>query len=141
MGTGILILLTRINQSYTRRLDMDEYALHLEQNVQKSRDLLNKMVADTLVEWSIYNVRAENESYINDERRDKCIEWIISRVIENSTPAIIEQVGIGYPAETQEQYINSIKNVAIIHVMDFTVKQNVKDMEDNIPNINISGDF
>lgn len=120
---------------------MDEYALHLEQDVQKSRDLLNKMVADTLVEWSIYNVRSENESYINDERRDKCIEWIIARIIENSTPAIIEQISIGYPAETQEQYINSIKNVAIVHVMEFTIKQNVKDMEDNIPNINISGDI
>lgn len=142
MATVILILGLKSISTWANktsdRLDLDLYAIQLEKDVNASRELLNKMVLEAVAEWSIYNVRREEESYINESRRDACLEWVIARVIENSTDTIRAQIGIGYLAETQDQYINSIKNVAMLHVLDFTIKQNTKDMsQSNIPNINI----
>ncbi len=132
------MLLIPFKKLYERRLNLDEYAVHLDKDVEKSRALLENLVQNALIEWSIYNIRTEKESYMTDEKRDKCVEWVIKRVIENSSPAVIAHVGIGYPASTKEEYINSVKNVAIMHVMNFCIRQNTKDMTDNIPNINIA---
>lgn len=142
MATVMLILGLRIiniwDNRWTDRLELDAYAIQLEKDVYGSRELLNKLVVDALTEWTLYNIRAEEESYINESKRDACMAWVIARVIENSTDSVRAHIGIGYPAETQDQYINSIKNVAMIHVMDLVIKQNTKDMSDNIPNVNIN---
>lgn len=138
MGTGILIMGYRLLNTMKERLKLDEYALNLEQDVTKSRLLMDSMVDQAVTEWSIYNIRSEGESFISDEKRDKCLEWVIKRVIENSTPAIIAHIGIGYPAENMEQLINSIKNAAMPHILRLNVLQNTKSMEDNIPNVNIT---
>lgn len=132
------MLLTPFKKLYERRLNLDEYAVQLDKDVEKSRALLEKLVENALIEWSIYHIRSENESYMTDEKRNKCMEWVIKRVIENSSPAVIAHVGIGYPAATTEEYINSVKNIAMMHVMNFCIRQNTKDMSDNIPNVNIA---
>lgn len=118
-------------------MELDEQALYLEQDIEKSRKLLDSMVDAAVVEWSLYNIRSEEEAFMSDEKRNKCLAWVIERVIINSTPAIISQIQIGYPATTREQYINSIKNVALPHVLRLTILQNTKNMEDNVPNINL----
>lgn len=120
-----------------QRIELDEQALYLEQDIEKSRKLMESMVDGAVTEWSLYNLRSEEEMRMTPDKRDKCLAWVIERVIENSTPSIITQIQIGYPAQTREQYINSIKNVALPYIIRLTVLQNTKNMDDNIPNINL----
>ena len=134
---GVIEVMNKVKEIHKERIALDRYAIHMEQDVIKSRNLMEKLIQDALIEWSLFNIRTENEMYMTDEKRNQCTEWVIRRVIENSSEAVIDQLGIGYPANNNEELINSIKNVAMISVMNFTIEQNVKMMDDDIPNVNI----
>lgn len=131
------MLLFKLLSNQKDRLDLDNYALHLEYDVKKATALLNEIVDDAVTEWTIFNIRTEKESYITDERRNDLLEWVIRRVFETTSDAVREQIGIRYPTETQEDWINTIKNNAVLKVMNLVIQQNTKDMTDNIPNVNI----
>lgn len=118
--------------------DIDIYSIQLNQDIMKSRELLNTLVKEALVEWSIYNVRREEESWMGEKRQEDCIEWVIERVYNLSTQAIIDQISIGYPADTMEKYLDSIKNITMLHVLEMSIKQNTIDRNNEPPNINLN---
>lgn len=128
---------------YRRRLNMDEYALHLEQDPVKARELLSKLVEDALLDWSVLHVRTEEEAYISDSRREECLIWVIDKVVRETTLPILNQIGIGYPASDRAEYIDSVKKVASMHVMKFCITQNANVLSDakneSMQNINIDG--
>lgn len=122
-----------------KNIKLNEYEIRLNTDPMKSRELLNSIVKEALAEWSIFNIRAEEESYISPDRQKECIAWVINRVVKNSTPAIIEIVSLGYPASTMEEYIESITRITTIHVLELAVKQNTIDFDTVInPNTNIN---
>ena len=121
---------------YHRTLSNDTN-IRLAQDIKKSRDLLKYLVDTALEEWVIFNLRTEEEAYMSDEKREACLEWVIRRILAQSTPAIIDQVHIGYPAGSIEAFTGSIKDVALIAILNLSISQNTKDMEDNIPNVYI----
>lgn len=134
----ILILGSLFYRAYNRRLILDEIALHLEQDVNKSRELLENMIEDSIVEWSLYNVKSQAESVIGIDRQRECLAWVIQNVYTNSTPAIMDKIRIAYPANDTDTYIQSIEKVAKIHVLQYALKQNTADISDGNPNVNIS---
>lgn len=114
---------------YQKRLKLDEYALHLEQDPFKAREIVVTLVSNALTEWVLYNVRSEEEAYISDSRRDECLIYIINKIVKETSPALLEQIAIGYPVDTREKYIEIIKNIAIIHVIEFCISQNTSVIE------------
>lgn len=134
----ILILGSLFYRAYNRRLILDEIALHLEQDIDKSKQLLEDMIEESIVEWSLYNVKSQAESIIGIDRQRECLAWVIQNVYKNSTPAIMDKIRIAYPATDADTYIQSIEKIAKIHVLQYTLKQNTADTSDGSPNINIS---
>lgn len=116
------------------QIKLKEYNIRLSQDVNKSRELLDNLITSALNEWIIFNVRTEEEGYLGKNRQEECLTWVIKKVIEYSTPTIIDQISIGYPASNRDEYINSIKAIATLRIIEFTIKQNSKDMSDNKPN-------
>ena len=136
-------LITNMYFNYLKNInsmsnDIDIYSIQLNQDIMKSRELLNTLVKEALVEWSIYNVRREEESWMGEKRQEDCIEWVIERVYNLSTQAIIDQISIGYPADTMEKYLDSIKNITMLHVLEMSIKQNTIDRNNEPPNINLN---
>jgi len=134
----MLILGNLFYRAYNRRLILDEIALHLEQDVDKSKQLLEDMIEESIVEWSLYNVKSQAESVIGIDRQRECLSWVIHNVYINSTPAIMDKIRIAYPANDTDTYIKSIEKVAKIHVLQYALKQNTADISNGNPNINIS---
>lgn len=128
-------LLLKLEMDLRRKLDLKEYEIQTGLDVIKSRKLLDQMIADALLEWSIWNVRTEREGFINSKKQKECLAWVIERVIRDASPSMIKQMGIGHSITSQQELVDVVTRVAKIHVIDYTVKQNTKDMSDNIPNI------
>lgn len=124
---------------WERRLNLDEYIINLEQDPLKSRELLANMVEDAIVMWSIYNVRTEDESYITSSKMEECLAWVIEYIVRQCTPTIIDKLSVGYNIDDDDSMslINVIKDVAKLHVMQYVLNQNAKDMTDDIPNVHI----
>lgn len=124
---------------WERRINLDEYALNLEQDPVKSRELLANMVEDAIVMWSVYNVRTEDESYITSAKMEECLIWVIEHIIRQCTPTIIDKLSIAYIIDEDDDMslINVIKDVAKLHVMQYVLQQNAKDMTDDVPNVHI----
>ena len=115
---------------------MVKYTLKHRYSVKDSRELLEYLVDQKLNEWQIYNVDPDSENYMTEASMQECIEYIIKKVILELTPVMIDQLSVGYPMENNEQTIESIKNVAKIAVLSYSVKQNSAiEHEDVVKNI------
>ena len=105
-------------------MELVKYTLRHKYSVKDSRELLEYLVDQKLNEWQIYNVDPDSENYMNEVNMQDCIEYIIKRVILELTPVMVDQLSVGYPMDTDEQIIESVKNVAKMAVLTFSVKQN-----------------
>lgn len=95
------------------------------------------LVNEKLNEWQIYNIDPSSENYINEEAMKDCIQYIIKRIVLEMTPIQKDVLSVGYPMDTEEQMIESIKNRAKIVVLNYSVKQNTpKEANEVIGNIN-----
>ena len=106
------------------KMELVKYTLRHKYSVKDSRELLEYLVDQKLNEWQIYNVDPDSENYMNEANMQDCIEYIIKRVVLELTPVMVDQLSVGYPMDTDEQIIESVKNVAKMAVLTFSVKQN-----------------
>lgn len=105
--------------------------------VKASRDLLDYMVVQKLVEWQIYNMDPSSDNYITEAKMQDVIEYIIKKIIMEMTPTARDILSVGFPMETESDMIESIKNCAKLIVLNYSIKQNTVDQTPNIlPNIN-----
>ena len=92
------------------------------------------MVTDALREWTIFNVRTEEEGYMNEQKQKDAVHFIVNTVMERSTTAIIDQLSIGYPISDKTTYAKIITSRALMAVLNYSITQNSMNMEENLPN-------
>ena len=103
----------------------DEYnALLTTANVEKSRELMDSLVKVKLIEWQGYNSNPKTENYMSQNEIDDAIKYIIKRLCMEMTPALKLQLGFGYPMDTLDSMIESIKNRAMLIVLEYSIQQN-----------------
>lgn len=106
-------------------------------SVRDSRDLLEYLVNQKLTEWQVYNIDPASDNYISGSNMNECIVYIIKKIILEMTPVMKDKLSVGYPMETEEQQIESIKNVAKLAVLNYSIQQNQpKEHNEVIKNIN-----
>lgn len=103
----------------------DEYnALLATVNVEKSRELMDSLVKVKLIEWQVYNSNPKTENYMSQNEIDDAIKYIIKRLCMEMTPALKLQLGFGYPMDSLESMVESIKNRAMLIVLEYSIQQN-----------------
>ena len=84
--------------------------------------MLEYLVNQKIAEWQIYNVDPSSDNYMSEENMKSCIEYIIKNIILTPTQKMI--LSVGYPMETEDERIESIKNCAKLAVLNYSIKQN-----------------
>ena len=103
----------------------DEYnALLATANVEKSRELMDSLVKVKLIEWQVYNSNPKTENYMSQNEIDDAIKYIIKRLCVEMTPALKLQLGFGYPMDSLDSMVESIKNRAMLIVLEYSIQQN-----------------
>lgn len=103
----------------------DEYnALLSTANVEKSRELMDSLVKVKLIEWQVYNSNPKTENYMSQNEIDDAIKYIIKRLCMEMTPALKLQLGFGYPMDSLDSMVESIKNRAMLIVLEYSIQQN-----------------
>lgn len=119
------------------KADQDLYVLKHNYQVKDSRELLDYLVNQKLAEWQIYNVDPSSDNYMSEGKMNECIVYIIKRIMVELTPVMKDQLSVGYPMNTEEEQIESIKNVAKLAVLNYSVHQNQPQEHDKaVANIN-----
>lgn len=93
-------------------------------SVKESRDLLEYLVNQKMMEWQVYNVDPSSENYMTEAKMKDAIEYIIKKVIVEMTPVTRDILSVGFPMKTEEQLIESVKNCAKIVVLRYSIDQN-----------------
>lgn len=89
------------------------------------------------MEWQIYNLNPSTENFMASKEMEDAISYIIKKIMLELTETSKVMLSVGYPMETDEQQIESIKNRAKIAVLHYAINQNSENEEDRaIPNIN-----
>ena len=122
----------------TNSQDIKKVILKSKYSVKDSRDLLDYMVNQKLTEWQIYHIDTSSDNYITENDMKDCIEYIIKKIIEELTDTSLLVLSVGYPMETEEQQIESIKNRAKLAVLNYAIQQNTpkESGEEVLKNIN-----
>jgi tRNA A37 methylthiotransferase MiaB len=107
-------------------------------SVKESRELMDYLVNQALMEWQIYNINPSTENYMADKEIEAAIQYIIKKVMVEMTDISRLRLSIGYPMETEDEQIESIKNRAKLAVLNYAVNQNSDNEEDRIPIQNIN---
>ena len=95
------------------------------------------LVNQALMEWQIYNLNPSTENFMASKEMEDAISYIIKKIMLELTETSKVMLSVGYPMETDEQQIESIKNRAKIAVLHYAINQNSENEEDRaIPNIN-----
>lgn len=103
----------------------DEYNVLLTTaNVEKSRELMDSLVKVKLIEWQVYNSNPKTENYMSQNEIDDAIKYIIKRLCMEMTPALKLQLGFGYPMDSLDSMVESIKNRAMLIVLEYSIQQN-----------------
>lgn len=119
------------------KVEQESYVLKHNYSVKESRELLDYLVNQKLAEWQIYNVDPSSDNYMSEGKMNECIVYIIKRIMLELTPVMKDNLSVGYPMETEEQQIESIKNVAKLAVLNYSVHQNQpQDHDKAVTNIN-----
>lgn len=82
------------------------------------------LVNQALVEWQIYNVDPSDDNYMNEEDMSKAIEYIMKKIMLEMTDSIKLKISVGYPFETEEEMLETIKNRAKLDVLNYSIRQN-----------------
>ena len=96
----------------------------MKADILKARDLMDTLVKNKLVEWQVYNINPKTENFMGTEEIANAITYIIKEICLEMTPALEVQLGFGFPMNTQDEMIKSIKSRAMLVVMEYTVQQN-----------------
>lgn len=82
------------------------------------------LVQQALLEWQVYNIDPETENYMNEQNIEYAIQYIMKKIIMEMTDSIKLRLSIGYPFETDEEMLESIKNRAKLEVLNYSIRQN-----------------
>ena len=93
-------------------------------SVKDSRELMEYLVNQALLEWQIYNIDPSDDNYMNEEDMNKAIEYIMKKIMVNMTDIIKLRLSVGYPFDTEEEMLESIKNRAKLEVLNYSIRQN-----------------
>lgn len=95
------------------------------------------LVNQKLAEWQIYNLNPETENYMSQDNMIACVQYIISGIIKEMTPVQKNILSVGYPMDTDEHMIESIKTKAKFAVLNYAIDQNTpKEQGEALKNIN-----
>lgn len=74
---------------------------------------------------------------MSQNNMDDCIVYIIKGIIQEMTPTQKLVLSVGYPMETEQEQIESIKNKAKFVVLNYSIEQNTpKEQGEALKNIN-----
>lgn len=113
-----------VEKRNSEKSNMDMRILLSKVDVLKSRELMDTLIKSKLMEWQIYNPNPTTENYIGKKEMDDAIKYIIKKLCMEMTPALKLQLSFGYPMEDIDSIIESIKNRAMLIVLDYSVEQN-----------------
>ena len=143
MGTLIMLNLnlTRLSKTILRiseiRQESDKFTLQSKYSIKESRETMEYLVNQKLAEWQIYNLNRETENYMSQDNMIACVQYIISGIIREMTPAQKNILSVGYPMDTDEHMIESIKTKAKFAVLNYAIDQNTpKEQGEALKNIN-----
>ena len=139
LNVNLTRLLNTIDKIIEIKMDTDKSILKHNYSVKSSRELLEYLVEQKLMDWRIYNVNPSSDNYITEEDMKACIEYIIKKIMLEMTPTTKDVLSVGYPMETETDMIESIKNRAKIAVLNYSIQQNnAQEHEEIIKNINVT---
>ena len=104
-------------------------------SVQSSKELMENLVEEYLNRWRIYNPNPDTDNYVTTNNQEQIIQYIMKNMVLEMTDTIRAQLSIAYKVGTDEELLISIKEVAKIAVLNYTIQQN-RTIPD-IPNINL----
>ena len=99
---------------------------------------MDYLVKQSLMEWQIYNIDPSDDNYMNEEDMSRAIEYIMKKIMLEMTDSIKLKISVGYPFETEEEMLETIKNRAKLDVLNYSIRQN-SDMDNTnigLKNIN-----
>ena len=74
---------------------------------------------------------------MSQNNMNDCIAYIIKGIIQEMTPTQKLVLSVGYPMETEQEQIESIKNKAKFVVLNYSIEQNTpKEQGEALKNIN-----
>ncbi len=82
------------------------------------------LVQQALLEWQVYNIDPETENYMNEQNIEYAIQYIMKKIMLEMTDSIKLKLSIGYPFNTEEEMLESIKNRAKLEVLNYSIQQN-----------------
>ena len=82
------------------------------------------LVNQALIEWQIYNIDPSDDNYMNEEDMSRAIEYIMKKIMLEMTDSIKLKISVGYPFETEEEMLETIKNRAKLDVLNYSIRQN-----------------
>ena len=104
--------------------DRDIFIQKSNYSIKDSRDLMDYLVNQALLEWQIYNIDPNSENYMNEQNMENSIQYIMKKIMLEMTDSIKLRLSVGYPFETEEEMLESIKNRAKLEVLNYSIKQN-----------------
>lgn len=104
--------------------DRDIFIQKSNYSIKDSRDLMDYLVNQALLEWQIYNIDPNSENYMNEQNIENSIQYIMKKIMLEMTDSIKLRLSVGYPFETEEEMLESIKNRAKLEVLNYSIKQN-----------------
>lgn len=85
---------------------------------------MDYLVKQSLMEWQIYNIDPSSENYMNEQNMEAAIQYIMKKIMLEMTDSIKLKLSVGYPFETEEEMLESIKNRAKLEVLNYSIQQN-----------------
>lgn len=82
------------------------------------------LVQQALLEWQVYNIDPETENYMNEQNIEYAIQYIMKKIIMEMTDSTKLRLSVGYPFDTEEEMLESIKNRAKLEVLNYSIRQN-----------------
>lgn len=104
-------------------------------SVQSSKELMEGLVEDYLNRWRIYHPNPDTDNFVTTKNQEEIIQYIMKNMVLEMTDTIRSQLSIAYKVGTDEELLTSIKEVAKIAVLNYTIQQN-RTVPD-IPNFNL----
>ena len=97
---------------------------------------MNDLVQEYLDRWIVYHPDPSKDNYVTGKQQEEMIIYIMKSITTNMTDTIRDQLSIAFKVDTDDELLVSIKEIAKLAVLAYTVKQNAVSAS-NVPNINL----
>lgn len=133
IGQMVMLILTFMNLTHLPKIinqiseiikERDRFIQKNNYSVQDSRALMEYLVNQALLEWQVYNLDPETENYMNEQNIEYAIQYIMKKIMLEMTDSTKLRLSVGYPFETEEEMLESIKNRAKLEVLNYSIQQN-----------------